>query len=55
MGVIVVSALYRIDRMTSGLMMYCRNKGLANEMITHICNKETEKIYVCRVEGKFPE
>merc|ERR1719458_864531 len=45
----------RLDRLTSGLLMFGRNPRKAREMEQQIRNRQVLKEYVCRVEGEFPE
>ena len=44
----------RLDRLTSGLLMFGRNPGKAREMETQIRTRQVRKEYICRVEGDFP-
>ena len=44
----------RLDRLTSGLLMFGRNPGKAREMETQIRTRQVRKEYICRVEGEFP-
>ena len=48
------SRLPRLDRLTSGLLMFGRNPGKAREMETQIRTRQVRKEYICRVEGEFP-
>ena len=47
--------IHRLDRLTSGLLMFGRNPRKAREMEQQIRNRLVLKEYVCRVEGEFPE
>lgn len=47
--------IHRLDRLTSGLLMFGRNPRKAREMEQQIRNRQVLKEYVCRVEGEFPE
>lgn len=47
--------IHRLDRLTSGLLMFGRNPKKARDMEQQIRNRQVIKEYVCRVEGEFPE
>ncbi|XP_050426931.1 pseudouridylate synthase RPUSD2-like [Adelges cooleyi] len=47
--------IHRLDRLTSGLLMFGRTPRYARIMESQIRNRQVNKQYVCRVEGKFPE
>ena len=47
--------IHRLDRLTSGLLMFGRNPRKAREMEQQIRNRQVLKEYVCRVDGEFPE
>ena len=49
-----VSIVFRLDRLTSGLLMFGRNPAKAREMETQIRTRQVRKEYVARVEGEFP-
>ena len=46
--------IHRLDRLTSGLLMFGRNSKKAREMEQQIRNRQVQKEYFCRVEGEFP-
>merc|ERR1719351_606549 len=46
--------IHRLDRLTSGLLLFGRNPKKAREMEQHIRTRQVRKSYVCRVEGEFP-
>ena len=46
--------IHRLDRLTSGLLMFGRNPAKAREMETQIRTRQVRKEYVARVEGEFP-
>ena len=48
-------ALFRIDRMTSGIVMFSKTQGRARDVSLEIQNRTTEKTYLARVVGEFPE
>ncbi|CAG7733055.1 unnamed protein product [Allacma fusca] len=47
--------IHRLDRLTSGLLLFGRSPKKAREMEQQIRNRQVSKEYVCRVEGEFPE
>ncbi|XP_065202693.1 uncharacterized protein LOC135833021 isoform X2 [Planococcus citri] len=46
--------IHRLDRLTSGLLLFGRTTKKARLMELHIRNRQVQKEYVCRVEGRFP-
>eukprot|EP00096_Caligus_rogercresseyi_P014627 TRINITY_DN712_c3_g1_i1.p1 TRINITY_DN712_c3_g1~~TRINITY_DN712_c3_g1_i1.p1 ORF type:complete len:383 (+),score=127.69 TRINITY_DN712_c3_g1_i1:592-1740(+) len=46
--------IHRLDRLTSGLLLFGRNPKKAREMEQQIRTRQCHKEYVCRVEGEFP-
>lgn len=46
---------YRLDRLTSGVLFFTKNEAATRKYIDDITNRNVEKVYVCRVEGEFPE
>ena len=46
--------IYRLDRLTSGLLLFGRNPKKAREMEQQIRTRQVQKEYVCRVDGEFP-
>lgn len=52
---IMISAAYRLDRLTSGVLFFTKNEAETRKYIDDITNRNVEKVYVCRVEGEFPE
>ncbi|XP_072161775.1 pseudouridylate synthase RPUSD2-like [Bemisia tabaci] len=46
--------IHRLDRLTSGLLMFGRTPKKARTMEQQIRNRQVQKEYVCRVEGQFP-
>ena len=50
-----VSAVNRLDRLTSGLMILPLNPALATTLSKEFVNGEVRKEYVARCKGKFPE
>lgn len=47
--------IHRLDRLTSGLLLFGRSPKKARQMEHQIRNRQVQKEYVCRVEGEFPE
>lgn len=45
---------HRLDRCTSGISLCCTNPTLARLIQTQMDNKMVKKLYIARVEGKFP-
>ncbi|XP_013420058.1 RNA pseudouridylate synthase domain-containing protein 2-like [Lingula anatina] len=45
---------YRLDRLTSGLVIFAKNHTMTNTVSQLVANREVEKEYVCRVDGEFP-
>ena len=46
--------IHRLDRLTSGLLMFGKSPSKAREMETQIRTRQVRKEYICRVEGEFP-
>ena len=46
--------IHRLDRLTSGLLMFGRTQERARQMEQQIRTRLVSKEYVCRVEGEFP-
>ncbi|XP_011308018.1 RNA pseudouridylate synthase domain-containing protein 2 [Fopius arisanus] len=47
--------IHRLDRLTSGILLFGRTPKKARQMEHQIRNRQVHKQYVCRVEGAFPE
>ncbi|EDV98985.1 RNA pseudouridylate synthase domain-containing protein 2 isoform X3 [Drosophila grimshawi] len=47
--------IHRLDRLTSGLLLFGRTAEKAREMEQQIRNRQVQKEYVCCVEGCFPD
>uniref|UniRef100_A0A1B0CR04 Pseudouridylate synthase RPUSD2 n=1 Tax=Lutzomyia longipalpis TaxID=7200 RepID=A0A1B0CR04_LUTLO len=47
--------IHRLDRLTSGLLLFGRSPKKARQMEHQIRNRQVQKQYVCRVEGEFPD
>jgi len=50
-----LKTIHRLDRLTSGVLMFGRTVERARELETQIRDRLVEKQYVCRVRGRFPE
>ncbi|XP_050431168.1 pseudouridylate synthase RPUSD2-like isoform X2 [Adelges cooleyi] len=50
-----LKTIHRLDRLTSGVLMFGRTQSMAQKLEEQIRNRVVEKQYVCRVEGEFPE
>jgi 23S rRNA-/tRNA-specific pseudouridylate synthase len=46
---------HRLDRLTSGVLIFAKNKASAKHMQSQIQGHHLQKVYVCRVRGEFPE
>ncbi|XP_017075672.2 LOW QUALITY PROTEIN: RNA pseudouridylate synthase domain-containing protein 2 [Drosophila eugracilis] len=47
--------IHRLDRLTSGLLLFGRTSERARELELQIRTRQVHKEYVCRVEGRFPD
>ncbi|XP_056008594.1 pseudouridylate synthase RPUSD2-like [Ostrea edulis] len=47
--------VYRLDRLTSGVLILAKNDASTRKYIDDITNRNVEKEYISRVEGEFPE
>ena len=52
--VISYSAVHRLDRLTSGLLMFAKTISRAQQLEVEIRERKVTKVYVCRVKGEFP-
>lgn len=48
-------SVHRLDRLTSGLLLFARTVKKSQEVNEQIRDRKVEKEYVCRVEGDFPD
>lgn len=46
---------YRLDKVTSGLLIMGKTKAIANEIQAKIRSRDMDKIYLARVNGQFPK
>ena len=49
-----LNTIHRLDRLTSGLLLFGKTKQKAVELSELIQSRSVQKEYICRVEGKFP-
>ncbi|XP_014677074.1 PREDICTED: RNA pseudouridylate synthase domain-containing protein 2-like [Priapulus caudatus] len=54
-GLKELRTIHRLDRLTSGVLIFAREWQRANQMTKELVNRDVEKTYVCRVAGKFPD
>lgn len=47
--------IHRLDRPTSGVLMFAKNAEKAKILSKNSADREVKKEYLCRVEGDFPE
>ncbi|KAL7738931.1 hypothetical protein ACLKA6_016931 [Drosophila palustris] len=47
--------IHRLDRLTSGLLLFGRTSEKARQLEQQIRNRQVQKEYVCCVEGDFPD
>ena len=50
-----VHSVHRLDRLTSGIMIFARNTKKSRQLHKLMQRREISKEYVCLVNGKFPE
>ena len=53
-GLRFLKTIHRLDRLTSGVLMFGKTAEKAHEMEQQIRSRTVRKVYVCRVEGEFP-
>jgi tRNA pseudouridine32 synthase len=51
---VIIIACNRLDRITSGLMLICKNTQSADMLALQMRTGAIEKEYICRVSGEFP-
>ncbi|RVE57263.1 hypothetical protein OJAV_G00214460 [Oryzias javanicus] len=54
-GVSELHTVHRLDRLTSGVLLFARTVETSKKLDQMVRDREIEKEYVCRVEGEFPE
>ncbi|XP_026817361.1 RNA pseudouridylate synthase domain-containing protein 2-like isoform X1 [Rhopalosiphum maidis] len=50
-----LKTIHRLDRLTSGVLMFGRTQNRARTLEAQIRDRKVNKQYVCRVDGRFPE
>ncbi|XP_073233770.1 pseudouridylate synthase RPUSD2-like [Porites lutea] len=53
-GLANLFTIHRIDRLTSGILIFARTLSKAQELERQVRDREIVKEYVCRVQGEFP-
>lgn len=48
-------AVYRLDRLTSGVYIFCKNDIKTREIINAIQERKVQKEYISCVDGEFPK
>ncbi|XP_009896759.2 pseudouridylate synthase RPUSD2 [Dryobates pubescens] len=54
-GLKELHTIHRLDRMTSGVLMFAKTLEVSKRMDEQVRERQLEKEYVCRVVGEFPE
>ncbi|NXF10144.1 RUSD2 protein, partial [Smithornis capensis] len=54
-GLPELHTLHRLDRMTSGVLMFAKTAAVSKRIDEQVRERQLEKEYVCRVVGEFPE
>uniref|UniRef100_A0A8C9NB42 Pseudouridine synthase n=1 Tax=Serinus canaria TaxID=9135 RepID=A0A8C9NB42_SERCA len=54
-GLRELHTLHRLDRMTSGVLMFAKTAAVSKRIDEQVRQRQLEKEYVCRVVGEFPE
>ncbi|KAI8746596.1 RNA pseudouridylate synthase domain-containing protein 2, partial [Biomphalaria glabrata] len=55
MGFTNLRNIYRLDRLTSGVLVLCKNVQRTKALMDQVAKRQVQKEYVCRVVGHFPE
>lgn len=50
-----LKTIHRLDRLTSGVLMFGRTSNRARTLEAQIRDRKVNKQYVCRVDGRFPD
>ena len=53
-NVFIFVAIYRLDRLTSGVFIFCKTEYKTKELMAHVRDRNMNKQYVCKVQGQFP-
>lgn len=54
-GISGLHTVHRLDRLTSGVLLFARTLEVSKRLDQLVRDRLLEKVYVCRVEGEFPE
>ncbi|KAJ7420118.1 RNA pseudouridylate synthase domain-containing protein 2 [Willisornis vidua] len=54
-GLTELHTLHRLDRMTSGVLMFAKTVAVSKRIDEQVRERQLEKEYICRVVGEFPE
>ncbi|XP_003748437.2 RNA pseudouridylate synthase domain-containing protein 2 [Galendromus occidentalis] len=54
-GIRNLHTLHRLDRLTSGVLMFAKNIERSHYMDRLFCTRRLTKEYLCRVRGEFPD
>src|SRR3546814_20434700 len=46
--------VHRLDRLTSGLVVFAESSKRSGEIAEQMRNRQTKKMYLARVKGRFP-
>jgi len=55
MGYTTLHTVHRLDRLTSGILIFAKSAGKSRELEVLIRGRQVQKEYICRVTGEFPE
>ncbi|KAH9488052.1 RNA pseudouridylate synthase domain containing protein 2 [Bulinus truncatus] len=55
LGLTNLRNIYRLDRLTSGVLILCKNTEITRKLMDQVAKRQVQKEYVCRVVGKFPD
>ena len=48
-------AIHRLDRLTSGLLIFSKSLSKAQQMEKQIRERKVQKVYIAKVKGQFPK
>ncbi|KAJ8288545.1 hypothetical protein COCON_G00012040 [Conger conger] len=54
-GLCGLHTVHRLDRLTSGVLLFARTLDVSKRLDQLVRDRQLEKEYLCRVEGKFPD
>jgi RluA family pseudouridine synthase len=54
-GIDPLFVIHRLDALTSGVVMFGKSSRIAQEISKEMQNKEILKLYIAKVQGKFPD